>query len=96
MHMQPPATNPVKRSLCCYAELVRQVIAAGEAEGLQVLAENALEGGIYNADALNRMLKNSKHFQRCATQLSPLVNEYDIFTSFLVFVWKSEGDVVKC
>ena len=42
------------------------MIAAGEGEGLQVLAENALEGGIYNADALNRMLKNSKHFQRCA------------------------------
>ena len=54
------------RAVLCCAELVRQVIAAGEGEGLQVLAENALEGGIYNADALNRMLKNSKHFQRCA------------------------------
>lgn len=52
------------------------MIAAGEAEGLQVLAENALEGGIYNADALNRMLKNSKHFQRCATQPTPFVNSH--------------------
>lgn len=48
------------------------MIAAGEAEGLQVLAENALEGGIYDADALNRMLKNSKHFQRCACCCLPL------------------------
>ena len=51
------------------------MIAAGEGEGLQVLAENALEGGIYNADALNRMLKNSKHFQRCAV---PSLNSLDL------------------
>lgn len=49
----------------CGAELVRQVITAGERHGVQLLAENALEGGIYNADALDRMLKNSKHFERC-------------------------------
>lgn len=48
------------------AELVKQVISAAESAGVQLLAENALEGGIYNAEALQRMLKNSKHFQRCA------------------------------
>lgn len=32
---------------------------------MQLLAENALEGGIYNAEALQRMLLNSKHFERC-------------------------------
>ena len=69
-HAMPRQTRSYLHVLSCDAELVRQVIAAGEAEGLQVLAENALEGGIYNADALNRMLKNSKHFQRCATRLT--------------------------
>ncbi len=46
------------------AELVKQVINAAESQGVQLLAENALEGGIYDADALQRMLKNSKHFDR--------------------------------
>lgn len=50
----------------CAAELVKQVIGAAETAGVQLLAENALEGGIYNADALQRMLLNSKHFERCA------------------------------
>ncbi|CAL8466579.1 g6115 [Coccomyxa elongata] len=69
--------NPDPRH-CSPEELVRQVIAAGEAEGLQVLAENALEGGIYNADALNRMLKNSKHFQRITLlRLKPYMFEPD-------------------
>ncbi|EIE26308.1 glycoside hydrolase, partial [Coccomyxa subellipsoidea C-169] len=69
--------NPDPRH-CSPEELVRQVIAAGEGEGLQVLAENALEGGIYNADALNRMLKNSKHFQRITLlRLKPYMFEPD-------------------
>lgn len=49
-----------------FAELVKQVINAAESQGVQLLAENALEGGIYDADALQRMLKNSKHFDRWA------------------------------
>lgn len=48
------------------ADLVAQVIAAGEKHGVQLLAENALEGGIYNADALERMAAKAKHFDRCA------------------------------
>ena len=40
------------------------MINAAESQGVQLLAENALEGGIYDADALQRMLKNSKHFDR--------------------------------
>lgn len=47
------------------ADLVAQVIAAGEKHGVQLLAENALEGGIYNADALERMASKAKHFDRC-------------------------------
>lgn len=47
-----------------YAELVNQVINAAKSQGVQLLAENALEGGIYDADALQRMLQNSKHFDR--------------------------------
>ena len=58
--MQPPPCVPRP------AELVKQVIGAAETAGVQLLAENALEGGIYNAEALQRMLRNSKHFQRCA------------------------------
>lgn len=46
------------------ADLVAQVIAAGEQHGVQLLAENALEGGIYNAEALERMALKSKHFDR--------------------------------
>jgi hypothetical protein len=55
---------------------VRQVIAAGETHGVQLLAENALEGGIYSADALNRMLTNSKHFDRCAN--APLSHHVEV------------------
>jgi len=43
---------------------VKQVINAAESQGVQLLAENALEGGIYDANALQRMLTNSKHFDR--------------------------------
>ena len=42
------------------------MIAAGEQHGVQLLAENALEGGIYNAEALERMAHKSKHFDRSA------------------------------
>lgn len=41
------------------------MINAAEVAEVQLLAENALEGGIYDADALQRMLLNSKHFDRC-------------------------------
>ena len=63
-----PALAALNLRLCDArrAELVKQVIAAAESAGVQLLAENALEGGIYNAEALQRMLTNSKHFQRCA------------------------------
>ena len=44
---------------------MKQVINAAEVAEVQLLAENALEGGIYDADALQRMLLNSKHFDRC-------------------------------
>lgn len=54
------------------AELVTQVINAAESQGVQLLAENALEGGIYDANALQRMLMNSKHFDRCAPDLDKL------------------------
>lgn len=47
-----------------------QVIAAGEQHGVQLLAENALEGGIYNAEALERMAHKSKHFDRSVQQPS--------------------------
>ena len=52
------------------ADLVAQVIAAGEQHGVQLLAENALEGGIYNAEALERMAHKSKHFDRSVWQPS--------------------------
>ncbi|KAK9841794.1 hypothetical protein WJX81_003713 [Elliptochloris bilobata] len=55
--------NPDLRH-CSPEDLVAQVIAAGEKHGVQLLAENALEGGIYNADALERMASKSKHFDR--------------------------------
>lgn len=54
------------------AELVKQVIAAGQSAGVQILAENALEGGIYNAEALQRMKDNAPNFQRITLlRLSP-------------------------
>ena len=46
------------------------MIAAGEQHGVQLLAENALEGGIYNAEALERMAHKSKHFDRSAALIT--------------------------
>ena len=40
------------------------MIRAAEKYDIQLLAENALEGGLYNAEALGRMKANSEHFQR--------------------------------
>ena len=43
---------------------MRQVISTAEAHDVQLLAENALEGGLYSEAALNRMRANSQHFDR--------------------------------
>lgn len=46
------------------ADLVQQVITTAQTTGVQLLAENALEGGLYNSGSLNRMLKNAHNFER--------------------------------
>ena len=40
------------------------MISTAEAHGVQLLAENALEGGLYNQSALDRMKANAAHFDR--------------------------------
>lgn len=37
-------------------------MSAAEHAGAKLMAENALEGGLYSEAALTRMLGNSKHF----------------------------------
>lgn len=44
--------------------MVKQIVGAADQAGIQLLAENALEGGLYNPEALNQMAKNAKHFSR--------------------------------
>lgn len=57
---------------------MKQVIGAAEGAGVQLLAENALEGGIYNEEALQRMKTNSPHFQRITLlRLSPSMFDPD-------------------
>eukprot|EP00877_Chromochloris_zofingiensis_P005308 jgi/Chrzof1/14779/Cz09g15250.t1 len=53
--------NPDLRH-CSPEGLVRQVVSAAEHAGAKLMAENALEGGLYSEAALTRMLGNSKHF----------------------------------
>ena len=40
------------------------MISTAEAHEVQLLAENALEGGLYNQAALDRMKANAAHFDR--------------------------------
>eukprot|EP00898_Chlorokybus_atmophyticus_P005643 jgi/Chlat1/607/Chrsp103S00957 len=69
--------NPDLRH-CSPEDLVKQVIAAGKRAGCQILAENALEGGLYNPEALNRMLDSSQHFDRITLlRLANQMFEYD-------------------
>lgn len=57
---------------------MKQVISTAEAHGLQLLAENALEGGLYDQRALDRMAANAHHFQRITLlRLKPAMFEPD-------------------
>eukprot|EP00884_Botryococcus_braunii_P020130 jgi/Botrbrau1/6800/Bobra.0153s0003.1 len=55
--------NPDERH-CSPEGLVAQVIGAAEENGVPLMAENALEGGLWNQSNLDQMLSNSQHFKR--------------------------------
>ncbi len=51
---------------------MRQIIETAERVGCKLMAENALEGGLYSQVALERMARSSKHFSTITLlRLSP-------------------------
>lgn len=75
--------NGMTKWLRVVAGLVAQVIKAAEKKGIPLLAENALEGGLWNQDSLNQMLANAEHFKRSFAlpppQRSFLPNSFALF-----------------
>jgi type III secretion system FlhB-like substrate exporter len=67
--------------------LVSQVIKAAVKHGVPLMAENALEGGLWNQDNLDQMLSNSQRFKRW------LPNTYCVITEVFGFLRSPDHDV---
>ena len=74
--------------------LVRQVTQTAKELGVPLLGENALEGGLYNQAALDKMLQNIHNFERVTLlRLNPWMFEADndAESGFQVRGWRLFG-----